>query len=704
MIAAANTDFLHPTAFEKIGGASDRRGTTAQNAIDGGIGDCGTGSSFWAFISPLGGGADFSFQFNTTIQTTSITVSSCSTGDKSFVVKNRNGGYDVVYSLGNTGSNTQASGTLNGNFIQQDGKIVIGVRNARQEAEHFLNDIAFKIEYAPANLPPSAPELLFPSFNQTFDSQIAFSWNPSQDPENDPLNYSLQYSSDGVSWNDIATADCCEYVWNSEGLQEGIFFVSIRAFDGRQHSERSQAQVNIRHVFYSQASQENAFVGIPVEWRVSVHGNGERNCAYAVHQDFLQARILDFQNNELPFQNDSNRIFWNCDLSQGNQTVIFSTPEVISSGYGWVQDGEKQSTAETQFLKQTQGVKNPSQNGYSGVYGDFQCIGRFSCRPSNFVLEFLNSGAEVNYTIEAGGDGIFESETEDKGEYYNKTVSLENSLFELQNLSVKTTVPLGLQFELLVKRQGEFENAAEGFSFSTEQTAATVFLPALSVGITEFRLSAKRKNQGEACFENAECVSDYCFEGSCSEKENQTLFKPTPTAPAQNEFYDSEGMAETNASSQPPLNPLEPSEKKAPPEGRGLKTTALVVKKTDYPLYILAILAASALLGYHAFFRKRVRVSQKNYGGRVSIAVKNSLADLKNIKVLQLVPENSAGNFSLQPKARQTVTGDLLEWDFEYLAKGRGVSLEFELAGEGMLTPVQIQAETPDGRVRSFHS
>ncbi|MEM4255592.1 MAG: hypothetical protein QXR53_04690 [Candidatus Norongarragalinales archaeon] len=692
---AASIDFLHPSAYANVGGASDRRGTTAQNAIDARVGDCGTGSSFWAFASPLGGGADFWLELNSNvIETTSITIQSCSTGFKDFTVKNSNGEDQVVFSLQNVPANTFGTGTLNGNFLQAGGRITIGVRNKRHDVEHHLNDISFKIEYI-SNSPPTEPELLSPPSDQTFDTRVPFFWNESRDPDNDTLSYSIQHSPDGVSWEDAGESQCCEFSWNASALEEGVLFAGVRAFDGRQYGARSEVRINIRHEFYTPPDQENAVAGTPVRWKVSAYGSGTRNCEHPLPQDYLDAKVFDSAGAPLQYENTSSEIKWNCNLSSGNNTLYYTTPAVALNKSAWTQDAQAQSTSERQFLTQTLGIFNPSEEGYSNVSAEIECLQGFSCEPQGISLPFLGPAGESNQTVKAEGDGISQSESVDESEYYNKTVILENSLSELRDIAHSFELPRGLEFELFLKEQGEFKRS-DNASLSLEKGKATVVFSALDGGTTEILLSARKKNDGQACFEKEECVSGNCEAGLCAQNgEENVLEEPAPAEPPALIPESKNGGEETKekTASATPAATLRKT--------RETKTTAHAAK-TANPLPALAVFAAlAALAAYKKFFDKKVNVKREKNGGMARITIYNKGKRLRNVRVLQMVEENSASGFSIQPTVKQTVTGDLLEWNFEKLSEGEKITVEFTFEGE-FSKPLRFQAETTEGKHLCF--
>ena len=696
---AGSTGFLHPTGFDA--GAQNRHGTTPANAIDRGVGDCGGGSSFWAFVSALGGGADFYFQFNNSIRTTRISIQSCSTGFKDFVAKKADGNYDTAYGLGNAGPNTGGGGTLQGNFIQPDGRVVIGVRNRKADVEHHLNDIAFEIEYEPLNSPPSAPQITTPLPNQTADSGVNITWTASQDPDNDTLSYFLQYSSDSVSWTNITTAECCEHGWNGTGeLVEGTAFVSAKAFDGRQYGEASVVLINIKHAFYSSPEQQDAFAGEAVEWRAGVSGSGLRNCAYALPADALRVEIRDSANNTIEFQNYSNTIRWACNLAAGNQTIYYYTQAVVVlNETPWAQNPETQSTARTQFLSGIEKVANPSSHDYERIRALAICPQNFSCAPSEIEIPFLSSGGEFNSTILAEGDGISETESEEQDENgYNKTILAENSLPALYNVSFETAIPQNL---VGVTAFAVHNNTREEVgSLNASGGKASFSLAMLWEGTTEIKIS------GEFELQQANCTGAECGNcaGNCTQQETQENTRPSATPAPSPAPEAANTPAPTPAPSIGPNQALSEafheslneSASRATPSRKPGKITALATAKDGrhYAIPTALLLVSLAIAGHYKFFRKRISICRKtSESGRVELKVKSSLL-LESARLTQMVPENSAHSFSPQPKIRETVTGDLLEWDLGEIS-GNAV-VEFE-CGE-KLKPAILEAKTQDGK------
>ncbi len=533
VLAYGASAFAHPVGFERIGDVSDRQGTNPGNAIDGQPGECGTGSSFWAFASSNGAGADFWLQANNSIRTLSVSIQSCSTGGKDFVIKRRDGSYQTVYSLGPGGGNTFGSGSVEGNFIQQDGRIIIGVRNARAEALHYLNDISLDFAYAPLNNPPSAPALLAPAENETIDATASISWNESTDAENDPITYSAGYSRDGTDWNSIEDdSPCCGIRWDSAALEEGSYFVSVKAFDGKSYSEKSVRRINVKHVFFEEALQGKTVLGEPVKWTANAYGSGNRTCIYLLPSGSFNASAY-LNDAGVPSQKSEGHIAWNCDFSLGNYTVAYSTPALTLDESGWVQDTGFRPTLLKQKLVETQALKNAFNEAYSNVQGAYACPPNFSCVPDSFEFQVFQPG-EINVTTTAEGDGISESESVQKNEYYNKTVTIESALSSLENVSGEIGLPEGLDFTLFVETDGGFTQASEkGIEFSLEAGNAQVVFQNLSKGTTALLFTAKLKENGESCGSDDQCVTGYCSiicTVSNDSKDSNESFDAAPSA------------------------------------------------------------------------------------------------------------------------------------------------------------------------------
>jgi len=464
---------------------------------------------------------------------------------------------------------------------------------------------------------------------------------------------------------------------------------------------------------------------------------------------------------------------------------LFTTLAVVLNEYGWMQSALSQSSIAEQYIKEIQGVKNPSSSNYSNVSGNYACYASFTCNPTSFAYALLAAGTENNATIEANGDKISESENVSLGEYYNKTIALNNQLFALQNVFAQFAVPTGLVFKLLLFNGSDFvEVSASEYSFSVSNCTASFSVPNLAFGTTQLRLSAKRKNSGEVCENALECISDYCAEGVCGINSSSTLQEqggagatPTPQANATNETLNAtpsptSGLVQTVVEEQVDIrisdevelgqqtigvfvngNPASGFLKISDPDGNsffreienglvnfyfdktglwritfGNETKEITVVKTSRPspttailgeepksitglaigninpvlgALLLLLLLAAAL--WYQFFYKTVRVSRKISNGKVEIKIKNNWSSLKNIRVLELVPENSTSNYSKKPLKKETVTGDLLEWRFEKLEKGGEIVLKHTFKGDSLTKPVEVKADTAEGKAVSFN-
>lgn len=650
-------------------GASSTRGTNPGYAADRNVGDCGTGSSFWSFTSALGGGADYWLQLNTSIRTLSVSIYSCSTGFKEFVVKKTDGNYESVYTVGNAPANTGTGGTLNGSFIQEDGRVVIGVRNRRSDVEHFLNDIALQVEYVFANAPPFPTQFNTPFENQTIDAVAFLAWNESQDPENQTLQYSLEYSQDGgANWMGIANASCCAYEWNTIEVPEGTALISVRPFDGYTHAERMQTAVNVKHAFYSQKNQENAVAGTPVEWTAKAWGSGVRQCIYSLPQDYLGIRVLDSQNNPLQIQNDSQSVAWQCDFTQGNQTISFTTPPILLNQTQFVQNHSRQSTFETQFLSSTALLYNPTQNDYSNASAFFSCPQGFECEPQAVETQNLAPQAQENFSIRAQGDWISETESVEEGAHYNKTFRIVSQM-AFENVSFQTRLPQGLSYSLFVKQNGLYEKTVVTLELSNG--ILEIVFPEIPQGEFEFVLSALKKGVGESCTQTEECETGECENAVCVGVE-----KLMPTALPEvekEEIEENENALQENYSS---AEPQEPPEEK--PRATLLKTTVLATGKASFPLELLLPAIALVAVAASRRFGKNVKVSRKAEKGKLEIAVKNDFARLEGACLKIMTEENSTSSHAPKPKITKTVTGDLLEWNLGVLEKGTQTRVECE--------------------------
>ncbi|HIH19794.1 TPA: hypothetical protein HA244_00835, partial [Candidatus Micrarchaeota archaeon] len=133
--------------------------------------------------------------------------------------------------------------------------------------------------------------------------------------------------------------------------------------------------------------------------------------------------------------------------------------------------------------------------------------------------------------------------------------------------------------------------------------------------------------------------------------------------------------------------------------------TALEIgKQNPFPYYLLAIpLAGASIYGYRKA-KRRVKVDRNIKGGIVEIKVKNNLGPLKNMRVIQLAPEGSTGDYSQEPLKKETVTGDLLEWKFQNFARGKEKALKFYYSGSELQKPVEVKVETEKGEKKTFYS
>ena len=697
---AGSTGFLHPTEF--YSGAQNRHGTTPANAIDRSVGDCGTGSTFWSFVSQLGGGAEFYYQFNDSIRTTRISIQSCSTGFKDFVAKKADGNYETAYSIGNTGPNTGASGTLQGNFIQQDGRVVIGVLNRKADVEHYLNDIAFEIDYEPLNSPPSAPQILSPAQNQTLDEGVRISWSAAQDPDNDTLSYFLQYSSDSLSWQNITAAECCENEWNGAGgLEEGSAFVSVKAFDGRQYGEAAVVSVNIKHAYYTPPVQQDALAGADVEWRAGISGSGTRNCAYALPQDALRAEIRDSANSTIAFQNNSNTLAWECNLAAGNQTLSYLTPAVVLNETRWVQNHEEQSTSARQFLSGTQEFANPSLHDYGRIHAATACPQNLSCTPSEIEIPFLAAGGEFYATVQAEGDGIYESESEEQNaHYYNKTILVENALLAFYNVSFETAIPQNLAGIIAIATSGNASLEIQSLNHSSGRVFFTLaFLPE---GTAEIAVSGTLETVQTNCTDGG--CGENCIGENCTQQETPENTLPSVVPAASPAPYATiSPTAAPSLAAEPKRTYADvgesiPNSASTTPSRKLGSITALAAARNDFQYALpAAMLAASLAIAWHyKLLRKRISIARKtSESGRVTLEVKSSLR-LESARLAQMVPENSARAFSPIPKVRETVTGDLLEWNLGEMRENAIASVQFECHEK--LKPARLEAKTQDGK------
>ena len=78
---------------------------------------------------------------------------------------------------------------------------------------------------------------------------------------------------------------------------------------------------------------------------------------------------------------------------------------------------------------------------------------------------------------------------------------------------------------------------------------------------------------------------------------------------------------------------------------------------------------------------------------------------MKELSVLQLVPENATSNYSLEPLKKETIIGDLLEWKFEKVLKGTRIVVTHSLNENMQIEkPVEVRVESEKGEKKTFFS
>ncbi|MEW5954963.1 MAG: hypothetical protein AB1626_00295 [Candidatus Micrarchaeota archaeon] len=114
-------------------------------------------------------------------------------------------------------------------------------------------------------------------------------------------------------------------------------------------------------------------------------------------------------------------------------------------------------------------------------------------------------------------------------------------------------------------------------------------------------------------------------------------------------------------------------------------------------LFLLLLLAA--LLWYY-FVYATLRVEKKFAGDAVTIKVTNRKADLRNVELTDVAPEQfGAREFSEQPELGETVLGTSLKWKRENLAKGGEWIVSYKLPGaKGKLKHASVVGRTVKGR------
>jgi hypothetical protein len=664
IVGATSSGFVHPTDYVRLGNAEDRTGTTPQNAIDNNIGDY---STWWRFVSDYYGGADFWIQTsNITMQ--SITLQSISSGNKDFVVKRKDGGYDIAYSVG-SGINLYGSGTLNGDYIQSDGKIIVGVRNTANQFLHDLNDISFNYEYGQTNALPSVPNLLSPSFNESFDSSVFVSWSASLDLDGDSITYFVDYSSNnGSNWISLASnLSTLNYSWDAVNYSEGTYSVGVRAFDSKNYSARNYTQISLRHIFFSNPVQAKIVVGTPVTWSVGINGSGNWTCSYQqIPPDYLGVKVFDQTGVEQSIANDSNSVSWNCNLSQTTYKINYTTPAVVFTNYGW--------NNLTEFhLRSIQSVKNPtSLHNYSSVGGSYECYSNFTCNQTTFSYTMLSAEEEKNESIDAQRNetdsGSSSTPTPDAGATATPSPSPSATATSTltPSVSASPTAEVDLGGDIDIRVPDEIEVGEQTIGVFIDGIPANgllkiydpqgnIFSRELQNGLVKFVFD--REGRWRVAFGNKTKEIKVIKTG-----------KPTPTKTV---FQPSSitGLASLN------LNPV---------------------------LGALILLLILAALAWYKFFYRTVKVKRVLKDGKVEISIKNRLGDLKSVRVLELVPEESASDFSSNPKIKQTVTGDLLEWVFENVKKGETITITHSLNGNQLDKPLEVKIETGKGEKKSF--
>ncbi|MFH1056398.1 MAG: hypothetical protein V1717_01210, partial [Candidatus Micrarchaeota archaeon] len=138
--------------------------------------------------------------------------------------------------------------------------------------------------------------------------------------------------------------------------------------------------------------------------------------------------------------------------------------------------------------------------------------------------------------------------------------------------------------------------------------------------------------------------------------------------------------------------------------GAPSSTTGLITGGINPVLGALLLLLLLAAALWYKFFYKSVRITRSVSSGKVKIRIKNRWRNLQKLRVLEIVPEKSASSHSIKPLVKETVTGDLLEWKFEKLAQGQEISIEHSFAGKELTKPVELKAETEDGKSVFFTS
>ena len=130
--------------------------------------------------------------------------------------------------------------------------------------------------------------------------------------------------------------------------------------------------------------------------------------------------------------------------------------------------------------------------------------------------------------------------------------------------------------------------------------------------------------------------------------------------------------------------------------------TGLASLNLNPVLGALILLLILAVLVWHKFFYRTIKVKRVLKDSKIEISIKNRLGDLKSVRILELVPEGSASEFSLKPKTKQTVTGDLLEWVFENVKKGEVLKITHAFSGKELGKAVEVKVETAKGEAKSF--
>ncbi|MFH0923011.1 MAG: hypothetical protein V1811_03040 [Candidatus Micrarchaeota archaeon] len=645
---------LHPTEWSPVGNPNNI-GSTPNQSIDNNVGDTAT---WWRFTSDNGEGANFVLNTNGSPILKSVTISAISTGHKTFVIKRNDGTFDEVYSLGTLSPAGFSSGTAYGSkYLQPDGSIIIGVRNAGNAFIHYLNDIAITYETQPAVPSPTQQPGFRANYwpatqtaNATLGELVNFTvmvtgtgkgnCNYTLLPQEQTgalrINADFENATGWIAWQ-------CDFTTETYTIEFQMPAIELNESAWKQ-DEAKQSTNEKQFIYRTQTIRNPSSIDY-----ANASGNYSCHPGFSCNQTGFSFGLLQAASeHDAAITAEGDAIYERSSQAQDEVMANFTSALLLAMKNVRVKTSVPDAEQYALFLIEGKTfVDKTSDLAYAFTYASDTArwtLPEIASNETELYLLYAKEGTPS--TIPAGSGGTSFMLSEDGNQSNTPPGAFKPGL----DFNIPNFFEAGLQ-EINVFDNGEPANGDVQFI----DPEGNVFVRKLNNGNADFLFD--KEGEWKIKYGNSEKTVIVTSDNTQTPK--TISLKPPSTATG--------------------LVALE-----TPPEWLAL-------------LFLIAI--ALAILAYTQFYAV-LSVSKSFANGKVKLVVINRKSDLKNCVLLDVAPEAKASSFSEKPEERETLSGTVLKWKKMLFPKGAKWIVEYSLAVEEnmVLRHAELHAETKDGK------